>query len=634
MAYRSLKEFAQRLEQAGELKEIGVFANPVLEISEITDRVSKSEGGGTALLFTDNGTRFPVLMNAMGSYRRICMALGVRDLDDIGTRMNTLFDRFTTPGAGLMQKLSVLPQLGKLASFFPVHTGKKAPCQEVVHMEPDLGILPILKTWPYDGGRFITLPVVHTIDPRTGERNAGMYRMQVFDARTTGMHWHRHKTGAAHYEAWKMLGRRMPVAVALGGDPVYTYAATAPLPANIDEYLFAGFLREKSVPMVRCLTQDIEVPADADFILEGYVDPEEELRTEGPFGDHTGFYSLEDEYPVFHLTCITHRSDAIYPSTIVGIPPQEDAWIARATERIFLMPVRKTVVPELTDMEIPEFGVAHNLMVVQIEKSWPGQARKVMNALWGAGQMMFNKILVVADDMTDIHDPAALLARLRQIDPLRDIFFSSGPLDVLDHSAEITGFGSKAGIDITKKLKEELLTRIDVQQSDVQAPFTDEKLRGFISRYVNEAPEEDLKGYCLMNIRKKDDYSFDRLCSSLIASSEFSDCTFFIVTDDFPDPENFREYFWYVLNNLEPQRDFRILKDPSGHVRLFADGTAKTRTYDGFVRPWPNPIVMDDDTINRVDRRWEEYKLGKLPGSPSGNFKKFLRGDGAVAHDQ
>ncbi len=324
-------------------------------------------------------------MNAMGSYRRMCMALGVDDLDDISRRIDEIFSRFTGAGAGIMQKIAMLPQLGRLASFFPALTSRKAPCQEVVLRDAGLSILPVLKTWPPDGGRYITLPIVHTVNPETGERNAGMYRMQVFDDKTTGMHWHRHKTGASHFDRYKALGKKMPVAVALGGDPVYTYSATAPLPDNVDEYLFAGFLRQKQVPLVRCITQDIEVPADADIILEGYVDPAEDLRREGPFGDHTGFYSLEDDYPVFHLTCITHRKNAVYPATIVGIPPQEDAWIARATERIFMLPIRKTVVPEMKDMEIPDFGVAHNLTIVSIDKSYPGQAQEGDECLVGCG---------------------------------------------------------------------------------------------------------------------------------------------------------------------------------------------------------------------------------------------------------
>ncbi len=593
MAYRSLTEFIEKIEAAGELVKVDVFTDPVLEMSEITDRVSKSAGGGMALLFQNNGTSFPVLMNAMGSYHRMCMALGVDHLDDISHRIDDLLTQFSGTGTGFMQKLAMLPRLGRLASFMPETITRKAPCQEVIIRDPDLEILPVLKTWPYDGGRFITLPVVHTVHPETGDRNAGMYRMQVFDKKSTGMHWHRHKTGAGHYELYKKLGRRMPVAVALGGDPVCTYAATAPLPDNIDEYLFAGFLRGKAVRLVRCITQDIEVPADADIILEGYVDPQEELRREGPFGDHTGFYSLEDDYPVFHLTCITHRKNAIYPATVVGIPPQEDAWIARATERIFMLPVRKTVVPEMTDMEIPDFGVAHNLTIAGISKSYPGQARKVMNALWGAGQMMFNKLLIIADESSNIHDLPALARELRKIDPQRDIIFSSGPLDVLDHSADVTGYGSKVGIDLTNKLKEELLIRFDVHKTYEKEVYSWDDLEGLLKDEACVPPDHDMKGYCFLSIVKKDNYSFSKLCASLAESGRFEDYDFFILADSEVDAGKTREFLWYILNNVEPQRDIRWLNDSSDRIRLFVDGTAKTFKHDGFKRPWPNPIVMD-----------------------------------------
>ena len=631
MAYDNSDEFVARLDAAGELIKIEVFTDPILEISEITDRISKTEGGGKALLFQDTGTAFPVLMNAMGSYRRICMALGVNSLDDISKRMNDLFGQFSGAGGSFMQKLALLPQLGRLASLFPFSITKNAACQEVVYEAPDLDMLPVLKTWPADGGRFITLPIVHTVNPNTGERNAGMYRMQIFDKNSTGMHWHRHKTGAAHYDMYRKLGKVMPVAVALGGDPVFSYAATAPLPDTIDEYLFAGFLRGKAVPLVKCLTQDIEVPANADIVLEGYVDPREPLRREGPFGDHTGFYSLEDDYPVFHVTCITHRNDAIFTSTVVGIPPQEDAWIARATERIFMLPIRKTVVPELTDLEIPDFGVAHNLTLATISKSYPGQARKVMNALWGAGQMMFNKLLIIADETTDIHNFSEMTDELRKTDPLRDIVFSSGPLDVLDHSADFMGYGSKAGIDLTKKRKEELLQRFDVKEIGERTSYTAEESERMIKKFVYLPPEKDMKGFCLINIVKTDAYSFQGLCSHLAASDKFGECTFFIVTDTEVDTSHAGEFFWYVLNNVEPQRDVRLMKDHSGQIRLFADGTAKTRKHDGFLRPWPNPVVMDKTTIERVDRRWGDYNLGRFVVSPSVSYARLSHGEGAVA---
>ncbi len=631
MAYGSLSEFVRVLEEAGELKKVDVFTDPVLEISEITDRISKSGNGGKALLFTNTGTDFPVLMNSMGSLRRICLALGVDHLDDIGKRIDEMMGRFTGAGHGIMQKLALLPELGRLASLFPSRIPGKAACQEVVLRDHGLDIFPVLQTWPADGGRFITLPIVHTVDPESGERNAGMYRMQVFDQKTTGMHWHRHKTGANHYSAYKKSGKVMPIAVALGGDPVYTYAATAPLPENVDEYLFAGFLRKKAVPLVRCITQDIEVPADADIILEGYVDPGEDLRREGPFGDHTGFYSLEDDYPIFHITCITHRKKAIYPATIVGIPPQEDAWIARATERIFMFPIRKTVVPELTDMEIPPFGVAHNLTIAGITKSYPGQAKKVMNAMWGAGQMMFNKLLIITDEQADVHDMQAIAEKLLRIDPGSDIVFSSGPLDVLDHSADFTGYGSKAGIDLTNKLKEELLIRTDVQNIDaIRKTYGEGRELSFL-KSVGMPRDAERGGYCLMNIIKEENYSFSGLCRELATSVKYSEYDFFILADENVDSGQPEMFFWYVLNNTEPRRDVLRLKDIAGRVRVFIDGTVKTYKHDGFSRPWPNPVVMDKKMMGKVDSRWPEYHLGPFLESPSRIYGKLSRGTGAVA---
>src|SRR5690348_13287169 len=372
MAYKDLHHFTDALEAAGELVRIRAYVNPVLEIAEVTDRVSKS-AGGKALLFENTGSAFPLLINSMGSYRRMCMALGVNELDDCARDIEQLFRLLTKPKENLLDKLSLLPRLSQFASWMPKVISGRGACQQVVMEDPDLYRMPVMQCWPGDGGPFITLPVIHTRDPMTGIRNVGMYRMQVFSKDMTGMHWHRHKVSARHFAEYRKLKKRMPVAVSLGGDPVYTYAATAPLPDNVDEYMLAGFLRRKKVELVRCLTQpEIEVPADADFVIEGYVDPEEEPVWEGPFGDHTGYYSLPDWYPRFHVTCITHRRNAVYPSTIVGIPPQEDAWIGKATERIFLAPVKMTLVPEIIDMEMPVEGVFHNLVIAKIRKEYPG----------------------------------------------------------------------------------------------------------------------------------------------------------------------------------------------------------------------------------------------------------------------
>ncbi|MBE0673938.1 MAG: menaquinone biosynthesis decarboxylase, partial [Bacteroidales bacterium] len=460
---KGLRSFIHRLEQQGELLTIDSFVDPVLEISEITDRVTKS--GGQALLFNNTGTNFPLLINTFGSDRRMAMALGRPDMDEAAREIEELFGAMQGgTGKGMISKLRSLPKLMKYAGFLPKKRSGRGVCQQVVMKEPDLAALPVLKCWPDDGGRFITLPCVHTFNPETGSTNVGMYRMQVFDKVTTGMHWHRHKTGASHYEAWKRKGLRMPVAVTLGGDPVYTYSATAPLPENIDEYILAGFLRRKRVKLVKCLTQDIWVPEDADIVIEGYVDPAEDLRWEGPFGDHTGVYSLADWYPAFHVTAITHAHGAVYPATIVGIPPQEDAWIGKATERLFLAPIKLTLAPEIVDIHMPYAGVAHNLVIVRIEKRYPGQGMKVLNTLYGAGQMMFSKFIIVVSGQTDIRNFAEVLKAVeRNCSFSSDLLFLKGPLDVLDHSSDTFSFGGKMGIDATEKLPEE--TSSDVIKS-------------------------------------------------------------------------------------------------------------------------------------------------------------------------
>ncbi len=452
MAYSDLRDFISRLERERELVRVTHPVSLNLEITEIADRTVKR--GGPALLFENvRGSELPVLINHFGSARRVAMALGVERIEEIADQIESLV-RSEAPGS-FVEKLRMLPKLAKLASAFP-KTVRSAPCQEVVKQGKDasLDFLPILTCWPGDGGPFITLPMVFTKDLDTGRRNVGMYRMHVYDSHTTGMHWHVHKVGARHYAEYERRNERMPVAVALGGDPAITYAATAPLPEDFDEMIFAGFLRKAPVQMVQCKTVDIQVPADAEVVLEGYVDPHER-RTEGPFGDHTGYYSPAEEYPVFHLTCVTHRRDPIYPATIVGRPPMEDCYLGKATERIFL-PLIKAQLPEIVDMNLPVEGIFHNLAFVSIRKRYPMHARKVIHALWGLGQMMFTKIIVVFDEDVDVQNTGEVLWRLgANIDPKRDITFSEGPVDALDHAAPQALFGSKMGIDATRKLREE-----------------------------------------------------------------------------------------------------------------------------------------------------------------------------------
>src|SRR6187397_53757 len=458
MAYRNQQHFIDTLEKEGELLRIKAFVDPRLEMAEITDRMSKQSGGGKALLFENTGYDFPVLMNAYGSERRMCLALGVQHLDDVAKEIENLFKLLSAPKEGLLDKLKMLPKLSQFASWMPTVKSGRGECQEIVMREPDITKLPVITCWPKDGGPFVTLPVIHTKDPNNGTRNVGMYRMQVFGPTLTGMHWHKHKVSARHFNEYKKLNKRMPVAVALGGDPVYAYSATAPLPENVDEYMLAGFLRKKKVELVKCITQpEIEVPADADFIIEGYVDPNDELIWEGPFGDHTGYYSLPDWYPRFHITAITHKKNPVYPATIVGIPPQEDAWLGKATERIFLAPIKMTMVPEIKDMDMPIEGVFHNLVIVKIKKEYPGQAIKVMHSLWGAGQMMFNKMMIVVDGDVNIHDPVAVAKYVSEnFNADSDVMFTQGPMDVLDHSCSKLGFGGKMCIDGTAKFEEEI----------------------------------------------------------------------------------------------------------------------------------------------------------------------------------
>jgi len=456
VAYKDLQEFIGLLEKKGELVRITHPVSPVLEITEITDRVCKLHG--PALLFENvPGYSMPVLMNAFGSYKRMSMALEVEDLNALSEDVANFMEA-EAPNT-LMKKLKMIPKLSRLASASP-RMVQNAPCQEVVYKGDavDLTRLPVLKCWPQDGGPFITLPLVFTRHPETGVRNVGMYRMQVFDRNTTGMHWHTHKGGAQHYRVAERLGKRLEVAVAIGPDPAMTYAATAPLPDDIDEVVFAGFLRHAPLELVKCLTVDLEVPAHSQIVLEGYVEPFER-RVEGPFGDHTGYYSLSDEYPVFHVSCMTHRKKAIYPSTIVGRPPQEDCYMAKATERLFLPLIQKTL-PEILDINLPLEGVFHNLAFVSIDKRYPGHAKKVMHALWGLGQMMFCKIICVFDREVNVQDLSHVLWRLgNNVDPRRDIVFVDGPVDALDHASPLPHYGSKMGIDCTRKWPEEGFTR-------------------------------------------------------------------------------------------------------------------------------------------------------------------------------
>ncbi len=457
MAYKDLREFIDRLEEKEELRRIKVEVDPELEISEIVDRVSKSNG--PALLFEKvKSSSFPVVANLFGSYDRMKLALETDSFEKIGETLAEL----TMPEVpeSISDKLKSLSKIKKALSF-PPKMVKKAECQEVVFEgeEADLLKLPILKTWPGDGGRFITLPLVFTKDPETGKRNTGMYRMHVYDSRTTGMHWQIHKHGAEHYRKASERKERLEVAVALGSDPATIFSSIAPLPPDFDELLFAGFLRGHGVAVVKCRTVNLKVPASSEIILEGYIEPGE-MKMEGPFGDHTGFYSPAELFPVFHITCITHRKDAIYPTTVVGKPPMEDAYFGKTVERIFL-PLIKMQLPEIADINLPVESAFHNLAIISINKSYPGQARKVIFGIWGLGQMMLTKAVVVVDSNVNVQNLGEVLwAASANVDPARDIFVVSGtPTDSLDHAPNTENIGSKIGIDATKKIKEEGYSR-------------------------------------------------------------------------------------------------------------------------------------------------------------------------------
>lgn len=624
MAYKGLADFIDQLRKKDRIRIIETFADPELEITEITDRITKS--GGDALLFTNNGTDFPVLINAFGSDDRLAMALSRPDIEEPAAEIGKLFETFTGTRGSLLQKLASFPSLIRMAAFLPAKSRKRGLCQQIIHTDPDLSLLPVLKCWPHDAGRFITLPIVHTRHPDTGQTNAGMYRMQIIDKKTTAMHWQMHKTGAAHFNAWKKAGGRMPVSVALGGDPVYAYSATAPLPEGADEYILAGFLRKKKVRLVKCITNDLFVPSDADFIIEGYVDPMENLFLEGPFGDHTGFYSLADWYPRFHVTCITHSSKAVYPATIVGIPPHEDAWLARATERIFLAPVRMALQPEILDFHMPSAGVAHNLVIVKIRKSYPGQGMKVINSLFGAGQMMFSKYIVVVSSDIDIRNYEELARHIfRYTDMKRDLLFMTGPLDVLDHSSDNFSFGGKLGIDSTIKFPEETggVEFIENEYHNSSEDFEKNILQnGLIHNYNKDLPGKGIPVLIVSADRFSNPDVIGDIAVLFGKSKMRSLFRLVIAVDRTVDPFNTGMVLWQLLGNSDPKRDHRYLSSEC----ILLDGTIKSFRPGGFPRKWPNIVCSDILTVRSVNDKWATLELGDMIPSPSDTYRALELG--------
>lgn len=582
MPYRDLKSYLKALKERGLLTDIDVMVDPELEITEIADRVSKAYGN--ALRFNNvKNSKFPLVINAMGTFERLNLGLGVKDLDEIANQIEDYMNVSTY--VTLMGKIKSIPKLAPLPFIFPRKV-KSAPCQEVI-ADPDLDQLPIIKCWPEDGGKYITLPLVFTKDPDNGQQNVGMYRMQVYDGKTTGMHWHLHKDGKEIYEKYRKLGQRMPVSVALGCDPTIIYAATAPLPKMIDEMIFAGYLKKRPVELVKCVTNDIYVPAQAEFILEGYVDLEEK-RLEGPFGDHTGYYSLADMYPVFHLEKMTHRKDAVYPTTIVGKPPMEDCYLGKATERIFL-PLMKIQTPEIIDMDLPLEGVFHNCAIVSMKKAFPRHANKLLYALWGLGQMMYQKMIIVVDHTVNVHDYEAVAKAISEnvIDPSH-LIITEGPLDALDHASNRAFQGFRLGVDATVK-----------RQVEINDAYTIPK--------VSEHPLDSLK---VIPFTKSAGGQTAKEMLSNLSSDTSSKARLAIAVDDWIDPTALSTVAWKVFNNIDPDRDMIIAQKPNGALFVGIDATKKGPE-DGLMRPWPNDIEMSEDMVKYVTERWAEYGIDK-----------------------
>lgn len=601
--YGDLRSFINELEKRGQLIRIKAQVSHDLEITEIADRVVKR--GGPALLFENvSGKDFPLVIGLYGTRQRMAWALGVESLDDIAKRIRDLLD--IKVGGGLLGLAANLPKLKDLASLPPKRL-RSGPVQERIWQadEVDLQRLPILKCWPQDGGPFITLPLVISKDPELGDVNIGMYRMQVFDKNTTGMHWQRHKTGARHLEKAKKLGKRLDVAVALGGDPALTYAATAPIPAipGINEFSMTGFLRGKSIEVCKGVSVDLEVPANAEFVLEGYIDPEEDWGLEGPFGDHTGFYTLQDYYPKFHVTAVTMRNHPIYPATIVGRPPMEDAYLIEASERIFLVPAQ-LILPEIKDYHMPPAGIAHNLVNVVIDKAYPGQAYKVANGLLGLGQMMFAKVLLVTDEELKPQEHLKFWQTvLKNALPGRDSQFAKGPTDVLDHSSRSWSYGSKLIVDGTIKHAEEgghIVWQANLERSASDLPQHPEIIK----------QHQIAGGFWFLSSKKSQAGQGRKLGEWAVKQAEAKGVRLIAILDEESNPSDFEDCIWTLLNNIDPERDIHILENGFGEPVFVMDGSPKLKT-EGFTRDWPEKITMTKAIKAKVTERAEELGIAE-----------------------
>ena len=566
MAYKDLQHFIRELDNRGELKRITAEVSANLEITEITDRISKEYG--PALLFENvTNSKYPVLINAMGTYKRMSLSLGAETLDEIGDKIAKYLD--LSNYLSIKRLFKSIPMLFRLLYVFPIKKWGKGACQEVIEHNVDLDTLPVLKCWPQDAERFFTLPLVFTKEYNSKRQNVGMYRMQVLDKTSTGMHWHKHKDGTNIYRGYIKANKKMPISVALGCDPAVTYAATAPLPREIDEMMLAGWLRKRNVKMVKSITNDIYVTADAEIVLEGYVDPSEDLVLEGPFGDHTGYYSLADYYPRFHVTCITHKKNAVFPATIVGKPPMEDCYMAKATERLFL-PILKMQIPEMVDLNLPLEGVFHNCAIISVRNTYPGCARKVMNSVWGMGQMMYTKLIVIVDDTVNVQNPIEVRdAILNNVSGKERMILSEGPLDALDHSSNLPLYGCRLGIDAT------------------------------INTAANNKSKTDkIPTYKFISVKKERAGQAKEAIEEHLKNNEDK---FVVAFDHDVDINNISFAMWKLFNNVDASRDMVFYGDKIG-----VDATKKWKE-EGLTRGWPDDINMSDDIKERVNRRWNEY---------------------------
>ncbi|MGL4589222.1 MAG: menaquinone biosynthesis decarboxylase [Mycoplasmatales bacterium] len=609
MAYKDMHEFIVKLKERNELIEITTPVTDDLEITEISNRVMKSKDYNKALLFTNiENRKYPLLINAFGSKERLNIAFNEDNFADIGNDIGAFMQ--LSKYKGLKNQIKAIPSLSRLYFSFPFKRKfKRAPCQEVVE-SPNLAHFPILKCWPEDGGRFFTLPLVFTVDPETNQQNIGMYRMQVFDHRTTGMHWHLHKDGKEIYEKYRKLGyKRMPVSVVVGCDPATIYSATAPLPKMIDEAMFASFLRKSPLSMTKCITNDIYVPSHAEFVFEGYVELDEDYRLEGPFGDHTGYYSLADYYPTFHIEKITRKENPIFNATIVGFPPMEDCYLSYATEKIF-QPLMRLTLPELIDMHLPFEGVFHNLCVTKMQTSYPKHAQKLMYNFWGLGQMMYQKMICVFDESVDLEDYSSLIEKvIINVDLKEDLILTDGPLDTLDHSSNKPYFGTRVGIDVTTKheFEKHATMNYPLEYTDISLltdalETSDLPINDF---YFPAIQDQHL--ILMIQAEKQSKEDIEKIQEFVANNPIAKQVKWTFIFDQYTDIYDMSVVAWRLFNNIDGKRDFRFSQYDE-MTTIVIDATRKLPTENGG-RKWPNDIVMDEEIIKLVDEKWDSYGI-------------------------